>query len=190
MHTDRQPSPRPRRRPRQRLGLTLMETMVSLSITTMLLAGVATAFVTSADAVSANESFARSTQAARVTLNQILVEVRRADAVRCSSTGTYDYFDVIRPTETLDPNEVYRRYRFDAANRRMTMRLHLADGTDGPEIVMVRNVSAAEFGPPQMGVDSNNSTVVQRLPVSLSVGVGPNAITLNGAAGPRRALKF
>jgi hypothetical protein len=180
---------RPSRGPRRR-GLSLMEAMVSLSITTMLLAGVATAFVASADAVTANEAFARSTQAARVTLNQMLVEVRRSDAVRCSATGTYDFVDVIRPTETLDPNEVYRRYRFDAANKRLTMRLHLADGTDGPEIVMVRNVSAAAFGPPEMGVDSNNATVVQRLPVSLAVGVGPNAITLNGAAGARRAMKF
>src|SRR3954468_1677046 len=157
---------------RPRRGLTLMEAMVSISITTMLLTGIASSFVSSADAVSANDAFFRSSQAARVTLNQMLVEIRRADAVQCSNTGTYDYFDVIRPVEVLDPNEVYRRYRFDATNRRLTMRLHLADGTDGPEIIMVRNVAAAQFGPPQTGVDSNNATVVQRLPVSLTVGSG------------------
>jgi type II secretory pathway pseudopilin PulG len=175
---------------RQRRGLTLMEAMISLSITTMLLAGIATSFVSSANAVSANEQFSRATQATRVTMNQILVECRRADAVQCSSTGTYNYFDVIRPTEVLDPNEVYRRYRYDATNKQITLTIHFADGTDSPAYVMVRNVQAATFGPPQMGVDSNNASVVQRLPVTLTIKIGGNVITLNGAAGPRRALRF
>jgi hypothetical protein len=167
-----------------------MEAMVSISITTMLLAGIATSFVSSANAVNVNDQFSRATQAARVTMNQILVECRRADAVQCSNTGTYDYFDVIRPVEVLDPNEVYRRYRYDAANKQITLKIHYADGTDSAAYVMVRNVSSATFGPPQMGVDANNATVVQRLPVMLTVKIGGNVITLNGAAGPRRALKF
>jgi type II secretory pathway pseudopilin PulG len=183
------PCIQPRSRSARR-GLTLLEAMVSMSITTMLLAGIASSFVSSADAVSANEQFFRSSQAARVTLNQMLVEIRRADAVQCSNTAPYNYFDVIRPIEVLDPNEVYRRYRYNATTRQITMQVHLADGTDGPEIVMVRNISAAQFGPAQTGVDANNAMVVQRLPVSLSAGSGRNMVTLNGAAGPRRALKY
>ena len=176
------------RRPRR--GLTLMEAMVSISITTMLLAGISASFVSSANAVNANDQFFRATQAARVTMNQILVECRRADAVQCSSTGTYDYFDVIRPAEVLDPNEVYRRYRYDAANKQITLTIRYADGTDSAAYVMARNVSAATFGPPQMGIDANNASVVQRLPISLTTKVGGNVVTLNGAAGPRRAMKF
>ena len=179
-----------RRTPRPRRGLTMMEAMVSISITGMLLAGLASAFVTSADAVEQNEQFFRATQAARVTLNQVLVECRRSDALQCSNTGTYDYFDVIRPQEVLDPNEVYRRYRFDAAAKQITLTLHYADGTASPPYVMVRNVQAATFGPPQTGVDANNASVVQRMPVVLTVKVGRNAVTLNGAAGSRRAMKF
>jgi len=174
----------------RRRGLTIMEMMVSLSITGMLLTGLATAFVTSADAVSANEQFFRATQAARVTLNQVLVECRRADALQCSSSGTYDYFDVIRPVEVLETDEVFRRYKFDALTKQLTLTIHYADGTTSPAYVMVRNVEAAEFGPPQTGVDDNNATVVQRLPVVLTVKVGKNVVTLHGAAGPRRAMKF
>jgi hypothetical protein len=167
-----------------------MEAMVSISITTMLLAGIAASFVSSANAVDMNDQFARATQAARVTMNQILVECRRADAVQCSSTTAYDYFDVIRPVEVLDPNEVYRRYRYDATAKQITLTIHFADGTDSSPYVMVRNVMAAKFGPPQMGVDANNATVVQRLPVTVNIKVGSNVVTLNGAAGPRRSLKF
>src|SRR3954454_7713215 len=120
---------------RSRRGLTLMEAMVSISITTMLLAGIAASFVSSANAVSANDQFSRATQAARVTMNQVLVECRRADAVQCSSTTAYDYFDVIRPVEVLDPNEVYRRYRYDATNKQITLTIHYADGTDSAAYV-------------------------------------------------------
>jgi prepilin-type N-terminal cleavage/methylation domain-containing protein len=175
---------------RLRRGLTMMEMMVSMSITTMLLAGVAGSFVSSANVVSANDAFFRASQAARVTLNQVVVECRRADAVQCSNTGTYDYIDVIRPVEVLETNEVFRRYRYDVANRQLTMTLRYADGTDGTPRVMVRNVAAATFGPPQMGVDSNNATVVQRLPISVTIGVGPNAITMTGSTSPRRAMKY
>lgn len=178
------------RRPALRRGLTIMEMMVSLSITGMLLAGLVTAFVTSADAVEMNDQFFRATQAARVTLNQVLVECRRADALQCSSSGVYDYFDVIRPAEVLEPDEVFRRYKYDAVNKHLTLTIFYTDGTSSPSYIMVRNVEAAEFGPPQVGVDANNATVVQRLPVVLTVKVGKNVVTLHGAAGPRRAMKF
>lgn len=176
------------RRPRR--GITMMEMMVSLSITGMLLAGLASAFVTSADAVEMNEQFFRATQAARITLNQVLVECRRADALQCSSTGTYDHFDVIRPQEVLEPNEVFRRYRYDQAGKRITLTIHYADGTTSPAYTMVKNVEDAQFGPPQTGVDFNNATVVKRLPVVITIKTGRNVVTLNGAAGPRRAMQF
>src|SRR5688572_27782762 len=87
---------------RCRRGLSMMETLISVAITGMLLTGLASAFVSSADAVEMNEQFFRATQAARVTLNQVVVECRRADAIQCSNTGVYNYFDVIRPEEVLE----------------------------------------------------------------------------------------
>ncbi|MDB5297356.1 MAG: hypothetical protein JWO31_3339 [Phycisphaerales bacterium] len=178
------------RRLRTRRGLSMVELMISVSITTMLLAGVVTAFVASADAVETNDQFFRATQAARVTVNQMVVECRRSDALRCDAGGADDYFDVIRPTEVLDPDEAYRRYRYDPAGRRVTLTVYHLDGTAGPTYTMVRNVAAARFGPAQTGVDANNATVVQRLPIALTVQVGRSSVTLNGAAGSRRAMKF
>ena len=177
-------------RSRRRHGLSMMETLVSIAITSMLLSGLATAFVSSADAVEQNEQFFRATQASRITLNQVLVECRRADALQCSNAAPYDYFDVIRPEEVLETNEVFRRYQFDATAKQITLTIHYNDNTTSPSYVMVRNVEAAEFGPPQTGKDSNNAVVVQRLPVVLTVKVGKNVVTLNGAAGPRRAMSF
>jgi type II secretory pathway pseudopilin PulG len=114
---------------RRRHGLTMMETIVSIAITGMLLTGLASAFVTSADAVEMNEQFFRATQASRVTLNQVLVECRRADALQCSSSGPYDYFDVIRPEEVLEDNEVFRRYQYDAVMKQITLTIHYANDT-------------------------------------------------------------
>ena len=82
---------------RRRFGVTMMEMMVSMTITSMLLAGVAGSFVSSANVVTANDAFFRASQAARVTLNQVVVECRRAEAVQCSNTGIYNYFEIIRP---------------------------------------------------------------------------------------------
>lgn len=175
---------------RRRFGVTMMEMMVSMTITSMLLAGVAGSFVSSANVVTANDAFFRASQAARVTLNQVVVECRRAEAVQCSNTGIYNYFEIIRPVEVLEINEVSRRYTFDSANRWITLTIHYVDGSDSTPRIMVRNVSSASFGPPQMGVDSNNATVVQRMPVSITIGVGANAVTMSGATGPRRAMKY
>ncbi|HEX8916120.1 MAG TPA: prepilin-type N-terminal cleavage/methylation domain-containing protein [Humisphaera sp.] len=178
------------RRRRARRGLSLMEAMISMSITTMLLTGIASAFVAASSAMETNDQFFRATQAARVTMNQVLVECRRADAVMAGAGGATNYFDVIRPVEVLEPNESYRRYKFDASTKQVTLTIYKTDGTTIGPYTMVRNVESAVFGPPQMGVDANNATVVQRLPVTLKVTVGKNTVTLNGAAGPRRAMKF
>ena len=172
-----------------RRGLSMVEAMISLAITSMLLVATGAAFTASASAVQANDEFNRASQTARVTMNQMLVEVRRADAVQCDPAGT-TYMDVIRPTETLTPNEVYRRYRFDSANKRLTLQIFYTGNVPGPLYVLARNVNSATFGPAQTGKDSNNATVVQRVPVTVAVKVGKNYVALNGAAGPRRALRY
>jgi hypothetical protein len=168
----------------------MVEAMISLSICTALLVATGAAFTASALAVQTNDDFFRASQTARVTMNQMLTEVRRADAVQCDASGANAYFDVIRPTETLTPNESYRRYQFDATNKKVTLQIFYAGGTAGTPYTLASNVTSATFGPAQMGTDANNATVVQRVPITLTIKVGKNNITLNGAAGPRRALKL
>src|SRR4051812_31391096 len=78
---------------RRRRGLSIIEVMISLTISAFLLVAVAAAYNASADAVEMNDKFFRATQAGRVTMNQLLTEIRRADSVE---VGT-NYINVIRP---------------------------------------------------------------------------------------------
>lgn len=175
---------------RRRRGLSMVEALIALSICSALLVATGAAFTASASAVQNNTDFSKATQTARVTLNQMLVEIRRADSIQCASTTTAGaYFDVIRPSGSLLPNETSRRYAFDATNNQLTLTI-FTTGATATTYVLAHNITGASFGPPQIGTDANNASVVQRLPVTLTVKVGQNVITLSGAEGPRRALRY
>src|SRR3954470_14247930 len=75
-------------------GLSIIEVMISLTISAFLLVAVAAAYSASADAVEMNDKFFRATQAGRVTMNQLLTEIRRADSVDVIDSRT---INVIRP---------------------------------------------------------------------------------------------
>ena len=168
-----------------RRGLSLPELMISMSISVLLLVAVGTAFNASAQAVEMNDRFFRASQAARITVNQLLTEVRRSDSVDVHAT----YVDVIRPTENLTTGEIYRRFAYDAANRRITVQIFKAGGVGGTVYTLASNVTAATFGPAEMVRDANQAWVVVRVPISVTVAVGSNDVTLNGAAAQRRAQK-
>jgi hypothetical protein len=178
-----------RRTPRARRGLSMIEAMIAMGISSMLLVAVSGAFSASAQAVETNDQFFRASQTSRVVLHQMLGEIRRADLIQCDAGGDTSYFDVIRPAEDLTPFEVYRRYQYDSNTRRLTLTIYKAGNVVAAQYVLANNVEAAAFGPPQTGNNAANRLVVQRLPVTVSVKVGSNYISLNGAAGPRRALK-
>ncbi len=176
---------------KRRAGLTLIETMVSLSIAASLMVAVAAAYNASAAAVTANADFFRATQAGRITMNQMLAEIRQ-----CESVSVYsDHIDIIRASANMvtDPTlgtEVYRRFKYDPTNKLITLQIFYgATSTGGTVYEMASNVSGVGFGPAVMGQDWNNTTVVQHVPIAVSVTVGKNFVTLNGAAGPRRAQK-
>ncbi len=59
---------------KSRKGLSLAEVMISLAISAMLLTAVAAAFTASSEAIEQNDQFFRASQAARVSMNQILTE--------------------------------------------------------------------------------------------------------------------
>jgi hypothetical protein len=171
--------------PRRR-GLSFPEVMISLAITAMLLVGVSSAFVASSAAINHNDEFFRATQAARISLNQITSEIRRADVVQVTTTQ----IDVQRPDEDLSAaNEIYRRFSYDSVGKRLTLQIFYSGGTTSPLYTLARNVASASFGPAETGTDAAGLTVVARTPISLRVTVGKNSVSLAGAAGPRRALQ-
>jgi hypothetical protein len=171
-----------------RRGLSLIETMISVAICTALMVAVAAAFKVSANAIDMNDSFFRCSQGSRVTMNQILTEMRRADAVQVNSAvGT---IQIIRPSDQLAPNEIYRQFSYDATNKRVTLQIFFTNNVVSPVYELATNVSAASFGPADMGTDYNLTLVAVRIPVTLTCSAGGNVVTLSGAASPRRAQQF
>src|SRR5687768_67366 len=81
-----------------RSGLSIVEVMISLTIAAMLLTAVAAAFTASSDVIDHNDQFFRACQAARVSMNQMLTQIRRADVV-----GPVSNTDVTLTTIPVNP---------------------------------------------------------------------------------------
>jgi hypothetical protein len=164
--------------------LGLPELLISLSITSMLLLSVASAFIASASSVEVNCNFFTASQAARITMTQVLNEVRCCDSVSVNS----GQLTIVRPAQTLLTNEVSRTYAFSATQGTVTLQIAYSDGTTSPAYTMASNVTSATFGA-KMGQDSNNALVVAQVPMSITVQVGTSQVALNGSAAPRRSLR-
>ena len=181
-----QSKPTPRRR-----GLSIAELMISLSISSFLLVAVAAAYNASADAVEVNDRFFRATQAGRVTMNQVLTEIRRAESVLCSVAG--DSIIVTRPLETrAATNEEWREYKYNPATKTVTLQICFKNAgvvSSSPLYTMSRNVTACSFGPPDKITKSDGTQWETRVPVTVEVAVGYNKVRLSGAGSPRRVVQ-
>jgi hypothetical protein len=168
----------------------MVEVMISLAISTFLLVAVAAAYNASADAVEMNDKFFRATQAGRVTMNQLVTEIRRADSVDVSLPNT---IKVIRPAPSTMANEKERWYQYDPVAKQMTLQIFYLDSSGLPpsaKYSLARNVEAALFGPAETQTDPvSKRLVVTRVPIQLVVKIGNNEVRLSGASGPRRAAK-
>jgi hypothetical protein len=165
-------------------GLSIAEVMISLGISSMLLVGVATAYNASADGIEGNDRFFRATQGARVTMNQLITEIRRADSVVVAPTC--DSIIITRPEYLrINSEEQSREYIYSAVTKKITLKIYFKapDGTtyQSPVYSMAANVAEAKFGPPQQvgGVDV-------RVPVTLVITVGNNTVRLSDTTGPRK----
>ena len=167
-------------------GLSLVEVMISIAITSMLLTAIAAAFQSSSSMIEHNDQFFRATQSARVALNQILTEVRRCDSVQVTGTQV----DIIRPDETRPANEKIRSYKYDATNKRIVLFFRYQDDTLSAEYPLAENILSTTPFTYDMGVDANNAACVARLSVALEVQVEKNKVRLSGSTAPRRSLSF
>jgi prepilin-type N-terminal cleavage/methylation domain-containing protein len=208
--TNRRPPTRPVARPAPRArGLSLPEVMISLAITTMLLTAIAAAFHSSSQIIKENDEFFRATQAGRVCLNQILTEIRRSDAIACTTINfpsfsipplTASLLPVSRPLSAQSTMEFIRYYRYNAASKQIELYFQDANGRMTPGAVVGTSfevsgypVAANVQGPPfswETDTDSKGTTYVKRVSVTLDVLVGNNHIRLSGSAAPRRAIAY
>jgi type II secretory pathway pseudopilin PulG len=159
---------------RRRSAMGLVEVMISLAIAATLLTAAAAAFTASARAVEANDTFFRASQAARVSLNQILTEVRRSWSVDVVSANQINM-------ETHDLRD--RSYVYDSTTQ--TLKLVTNDVTTDPDYTLCNNVTTHAFSSDTV-TDSNGISHTVRVSVTLVVKVGENSVRLTGSAAPRR----
>ena len=179
-----------------RRGLSIVEVMISLTISSFLLVAVAAAYNASASAVEMNDRFFRATQAGRVTMNQLLTEIRRADRVACSPTN--DTIIVTRPSATATKDGAYtecqRWFRYDAGTKKVTVQIYYEKPDlsvyGGPVYSLASNVEAATFGPPDTIPNPAGGPALEaRVPVTIEVKIGGNQVRLSGSSGPRRLMQ-
>ena len=168
----------------RRAGLSLVEVMISLGIAAMLLTASAAAFHASSAVVQNNDEFARATQAARVSLYQILSQVRRGSVQLASGT------DWIRLTTAPDPGQTVGKdytYRFLSAAGQLVLVTN--DDLTDPDYVLASNVADVQFAV-EPGVDYTNAPCVANVAVTVRVRLGDNDVVISGAAAPRRNLQY
>ncbi len=161
-----------------RRGLSYVEAMISLSISAMLLAAVAAAFTASAQAVSSNDEFYRCAQAGRVSLNQLLREVRLCQTIQVFS----DHVDLF----TADSRN--RTYRFSTSQNQVLMVAN--DVANTPSYPLASNVTACVFQSDMAPDPTTHVSRVVRVTVTMTVNVGKNNVTVTGSAAPRQALVY
>jgi prepilin-type N-terminal cleavage/methylation domain-containing protein len=157
-----------------RAGLSLVEIMIALAICAMLLTAVGTAFVSSSKVIEHNDQFVRAAQAARISVNVIMNDIRKSQVPDTGTAGLVD-------TERLEVNV--------AQSGKLVKRIYTKVGTDlmmtvddpiAPQTVrLAGNISALKF--------TTDGTAVS---VILTVKVETNQVTMSGSAMPRWLMKF
>jgi type II secretory pathway pseudopilin PulG len=150
-----------------RRGVGLAEALISLAISALLLTAVAAAFSASSAAIEMNDEFYRAEQAARISVNQIIDQIRK-----CQS-GTVGATSLTLVTDTGDN----RTYALSGTNLTLTC---TPTGASGPETAtMAKNIKTLQF-----------STDGKSVSMLITVSVGTNQATLCGSAFPRRLVVY
>ena len=110
--------------------------MISLVLTSMLLTAVAAAFSGASQAIEMNDNHFRCTQAARVSMDQILAEIRNCDTL---DMGTANTIRIIRPAPGSGP---YSRLLTTEVERELRLR-HERQTPDPADLLQRRHQQPA-----------------------------------------------
>lgn len=169
---------------RARAGLSLVEVLISLAICSMLLVAIAAAFTGASAAIRTNDEFFRATQAARVTLNHLLTNIRTGTVNQPSNSATFRMITALKEDGTGQKD---RTYQYNPTTKQVLLITN--DDTTDPNYVLASNVSDCTFSA-EMGKDYNNTDCVARMMVSIVIQVGQNTVRLSGSASPRKSLVY
>ena len=151
---------------RTRKGMSLVEVLIGLAITASLLTAVAAAFQASAAGITHNDQFTLASQAARVSVNQIMAQVRKCQSGVVADTSL----------ELTDDSGTVTTYTFDEGTSKLTVTY---DGITPVTRTMASNVQKVAF-----------ATDGKTITMTVTVRIGVNGVTLNGSAFPRRMMTY
>lgn len=154
------------RQRRFRSGLSLVECLISLAIIASLLTAIGVAYQAAAATIEVNDRFFRASQAARVSVNQVIAEVRKCQSGVVADTSL----------ELTTADGTKRTYAWDEDNKKLTMTV---DGVTPTTYNMAHNIDMVHF-------DTDGETIS----MTITVNVNDNRIILNGSAIPRRAVLY
>jgi Tfp pilus assembly protein PilW len=146
--------------------MSLAEVLIGLAITASLLTAVGVAFTSTLSAMETSDQFFRASQAARVSMNQIL------NGIRSCQSGVVD----TRSLDLTGINGETRTYTFDPTSQ--VISLSIANQTSAP-VPLAHSVTNATF-----------TTDGASIAVSITVQVNDSKVTLTGSAVPRRKTVY
>jgi type II secretory pathway pseudopilin PulG len=178
------PEPQRPGRPQRRRGLSIIEAMISLSISALLLTAVAGAFSASSQVIEANDKFFRASQAARISMNQLLTQIRRCSAVEVTDNGRT--INLI----TDDGRDISFTYEeLDAEGGQKVLKLINNDVAGSPQYPLASHLSHVSFISDSVA-DEGGIRHVVRVSVTLIAEVGDNRVRLSGSVSPRRSQHY
>jgi prepilin-type N-terminal cleavage/methylation domain-containing protein len=144
----------------RRRGLSLIEALISLAIIATLLTAVGVAYQAASATITINDQFFRASQAARVSVNQIMAEVRKCQSGVVAVTSL--------ELTTADGSK--RTYALDSDASKLTMTV---DGVTPVTYTMASNVKTVKF-----------ETDGETISMTVTIEIGDNQKMLNGSAKP------
>jgi type II secretory pathway pseudopilin PulG len=156
--------------------MSLVEALISLAITATLLTAVAAAYAAASDAVRMNDQFFRATQAARVSVNQIMAQVRGAAGGAVSDNS----LEVTLGGPAANTGQK-RTYTWDPTTKKLKVTI---DGVTPVTATMASNVTSCLFTADK---DAEDHVAIS---MAITIKVGNNQVTLNGSSVVRNTVTY
>lgn len=169
-----------------RPGLGMVEMLIALAITSMLLCSVAVAFHASLNSIDENQKIATATQNARLVLNRLMTEARRAKAVECLQ-ATPGKITIIPPEGGAVTQTEYEL-------KGDTLWYTQTQGevpTSHAVLMLADGVIIHEFTASVLHVDENDDTTPTRtITARLDLQVGNNRFAVTASTDPRGNIQW
>jgi prepilin-type N-terminal cleavage/methylation domain-containing protein len=153
-----------------RRGFTMVEALITLSITALLMLAMGSAFTAAGATVEANDRFFRSVQQARVAMDLITTEIRRCQSITSSSATS-----VTLTPATTDFNGDSITFTYNTVGG-YAGDLTLTDNVAGTTTVLATSLTSAAF---------NSLAGFKTIALAMTVQIGETQVTLSGSAAPR-----